>query len=77
MCCAVGLGCLFWRLLGATCQVDQQPDSLSQAAQPLVLHDGLLETQRILKENERAEQRQEIFKSYVSLNETVVTMVTW
>lgn len=58
-------------MLGATCQVDQQPDGLSQAAQPLVLHDGLLETQRILEEKERAEQRQVIFKSYVSLNQTL------
>lgn len=57
-CRAVGFRCLFWRMLGATCQVDQQPYSLRQAAQSLVLHYGLLETQRILKEIETAEQGQ-------------------
>lgn len=66
-CCAVGFRCLFWRMLGATCKVDQQPYSLRQAAQSLVLHYGLLETQRILKEIETAEQRQVKFTLLQSL----------
>lgn len=66
-CCAVGFGCLFWRMLGATCKVDQQPYSLRQAAQSLVLHYGLLETQRILKEIETAKQRQVKFTLLQSL----------